>query len=47
MANAVLIEDFEVIPRLTTLGLPKEIMLDILDQAAVVGLPAFFETIRD
>jgi len=34
MANPVLIADFEVIPRLTELGLPKDIMLDILDQAA-------------
>lgn len=34
MPNAVLIEDFEVIPRLVELGLPKEILLDILDRAA-------------
>lgn len=34
MANAVLIEDFEVIPRLVEWGLPKDIMLDIFDQAA-------------
>lgn len=34
MAKAVLIEDFEVIPELAGLGLPKEIMLDILDRAA-------------
>lgn len=34
MAKTVLVEDFEVIPRLTQYGLPKDVMLDILDQAA-------------
>ena len=33
MAGAILIEDFEVIPRLTQLGLPKDIVLDIFDKA--------------
>jgi len=34
MASTVLIEDFEVIPRLTEIGLPKDVCLDILEQAA-------------
>jgi hypothetical protein len=34
VANSVLIEDFEVIPRLTEYGIPKEIALDIFDAAA-------------
>ena len=34
MPAAVLIEDFEVIPRLVEYGLPKEIMLDNFDRAA-------------
>lgn len=34
MPGALLFEDFEVIPRLTELGLPKDIVLDILDMAA-------------
>ncbi len=33
MPKPVLIEDFEVIPRLIELGLPKEVALDILDRA--------------
>jgi hypothetical protein len=34
MPQPILIEDFEVIPRLVELGLPKHILLDIFDQAA-------------
>ncbi len=34
MPYPLLIEDFEVIPRCVELGLPKDIMLDILDRAA-------------
>lgn len=34
MPTMVLVEDFEVIPQLTEWGLPKDILLDILDQAA-------------
>lgn len=34
MPLPVLFEDFEVVPRLIELGLPKDILLDILDRAA-------------
>lgn len=34
MPYPILIEDYDVVPRLVQLGLPKDIMLDILDQAA-------------
>lgn len=34
MSKVVLVQDFEVIPQLTRFGLPKEVMLDILDRAA-------------
>lgn len=34
MPYAVLTEDFEVVPRLTELRLPKEVVLDIFDRAA-------------
>jgi len=34
MAYAVLTEEFEVVPRLVQLRLPKEVMLDVFDRAA-------------
>ncbi len=34
MPQPIMFEDFEVIPQLIALGLPKEVMLDILDKAA-------------